>query len=173
MIAQQTDGVPDEPIKPSTAFSWAALWLLTSVFSVVALVASWSRVLTDDFENRRSQGFIMFTPALAIALTILFIVVGVRAIRRTREFRAAWDEPTRREARQSRLAAQPWVPLVIFGASLGAIWVAGLTALTIFVFPRVDLAGFSVAVVVLLLLAMAWVTPLRAGIAARRARLPR
>lgn len=153
------------------ACAWAGAWFAVAIAGIALWVTDWSSVIDGDVAGQRTWGIIVFTPLLAAAIAVLCIVTGVRRSAAWRRHSLSHGRAHARAQRRAQLAAEPWVPLVLGGLAGGVIWLVGVVGLGVFIASDArNATGFWLAVMLLMLLAMAWIPLLAVGVERRAAR---
>lgn len=168
MTINNVDDRETPPPAPAALFAWAAAWAGVSVLGWVVFGMNLVRLAEADFSGQRTFGIVAFTPTIALVVAILCAVRAFRAIGPARAYRAQWSVLERKQAEQAHLAGQPSTPLIVFALAVAAIWVAGVTAVLVYL-PALssNVDGFSLAIMLLALVAMLWISVLRAGVRRR------
>ena len=163
--------VPPAPSTPGRLALWALAWAAVAVAGFVVLSATGVNLFGGALEGQRSAGIVVFTPLIATAVALLLVVRSVLSVGKTRAYRAAYSEEVRRKAQHERNARQHPGFFWVVAAITGTLWLAGATAVLIFL-PNMleNPTGLALAIMLLGLLAMAWIPALAAAITATRAR---
>lgn len=146
------------PRSPGRGFAWAAAWTVVAIFGGVVLFLDGARIFSGEVQGQRTAGLLISTPLIALALAV---VIGVRAFRAIKPWKAYVARTTPAEREMARLAplqgTNPVAPLVA-ALVFFVLWLAGAIAVTVF-FPHLakNTAGLFVALMFLALLTMGWV----------------
>lgn len=162
--------VPKAPPSPARLLVWSAAWAVVAILGFAVLLPNWQRVMEFDLSGQRTVGVVFFTPIIALLLAVLFAVRAIRWIGPSREYRGRWSEEQRVRAADQRLAGQPSTPFIVFAAVVAIIWLAGVVVVGIFfstLAERPD--SLALALMLLALVAMAWISVLQAGLRRRAA----
>lgn len=161
---------PTIPASPGGSFAWAGVWAVVAALGAVVLARNWQQALSFDMGGQRTEGIVLFTPFIAIAISVILVVRGLRAVGRRRAYRERWSAPERARLERESLAGQPSTPFFVVAAVAGVLWLSGSIVVLLFLpqmLPRPG--GLLLALELLILLAMAWVSALAAGLRRRAA----
>jgi hypothetical protein len=160
--------IPVAPPAPGSQFGWAAAWLGVAALGFFILFPNWPGVVNSDLSGQRTVGIVLFTPIIALGMTVLCVVRGIWAVGAMGHYRSRWSEDEQRLAERKRLAEQPSTPFIVFALFLAVPWLAGVLALLLFL-PSLsgNPDGLALAVMLVALVAMAWIPILRAGLRRR------
>lgn len=162
------------PRNPAIGFVWAAAWLAVAVLGGVVLFTDWANIVSGNVSGQRTQGLLLFTPALGLVFAVLIAIRAVKALRPWNAYLAGTTGQERRERSAAQLRGEVWIGPLVMGIILGVIWLAGVVAVTIFL-PHLagNTAGLFVALMLLALLAMAWIPLLWMALRRRAVNLSR
>ena len=159
---------PAAPPSPARLLVWSVAWAVVAALGFAVLVPNWQRVIAWDFSGQRTGGIVLFTPFIAVVLVVVLVIRAIRSARPAREYRSTWSGEKRAQATREHLAGQPSTMFVAIGGGLAVLWFAGVIAVAIFITPLLEQPGGLVLILELLvLLAMAWIPILRAGVRGR------
>ncbi len=163
--------IPAAPSGPGRLLLWALGWGVVTVFAFVQFVLSLDRIATWDFEGQATGGWVVFTPFIALGMTIAMLIRAATAGGRVRAYEQQYPEPVRRQAEEDYARAQhPGFFFVIAGIA-GLPWLAGLVAVLVFLGDLLqNPRGLAMALMLLALVALAWIPALAAGIRTVRQR---
>ena len=134
--------IPPPPSTPTRSLIWAAGWAVVASLGFAVLIGSWDRVMSWSMDGQRTEAIVLTTPIIALIMVLVMVV------------RAALDRARRQH---------PGFFFVI-AAIAGVAWAAGATAVGLFL-PQLleNSVGLTMALMLLALLAMAWIPALIAG----------
>lgn len=164
-----SEEAPPAPASPAKLRAWASAWAGVAVLGFAVIALNLSDAVSFGFSGQRTFGIVVFTPMIGVILAIVCCVRSVGAVRSHSAYNARWSETQRTQAEEERLARQPATLFIAFASTVAALWLAGTVAVVVFL-PSLshNLDGLYLAVMLLALLAMAWVPVLREGFRARK-----
>jgi len=161
---------PKAPPSPARLLIWSAAWAVVAILGFAVLIPNWQRVVDFDLYGQRSVGIVFFTPVVALILALLLTVRAIRWIGPSRDHRSRWSAEQRVRAADEQLAGQPSTPFIVFAAVVAIIWLAGVVVVGFFFSSLVQRPdSLALALMLLALVAMAWVSVLQAGLRRRAA----
>lgn len=156
--------IPPPPSTPTRSLIWAAGWAVVASLGFAVLIGSWDRVMSWSMDGQRTEAIVLTMPIIALIMVLVMVVRAALGVGAVRRYAAAYPEEVRERAELDRARRQHPGFFFVVAAIAGVAWAAGATAVGLFV-PQLleNSVGLTMALMLLALLAMAWIPALVAG----------